>query len=150
MLADFCETAALAFRDRPLHDLLVRHSDAPESKKVKQRKIIDQFRTILVNPDYGEAIKGKTILVLDDFTTSGHSLETARRMLMQTGARTVICVAFAKYRADHAVTYITKDWDPFEPCPLTENDILVNYPRGTFNPEADQYFWENILTIYSN
>jgi len=150
LLASFCETAALVFRDRPLEDLLIRHEDAPESKAQHERNIHDQFRTIHVNPEHRNKIAGRRILVLDDFTTSGHSLETARRMLMQAGAKEVVCVAFGKYRASHARTIISKDWDPYKPCTLTGHDITVFHPNGTFNREADDYFWNNILAVYSN
>jgi hypothetical protein len=154
LLAAFSTYLTKSFRNRFIPDLLVRHRDAPESKSVpgNERKIIDQFRTIVVNDAYRSKIAhggGKTVLVLDDFTTSGSSLEVARRMLLQAGAKQVIGIAVAKYRQTHTFTRITRRWNPYEPCTLSADDIQVISKYGTANHHADHYFHSTIWPQYS-
>jgi len=149
-LQQLIETLARAFRDRSVPDLLVRHEEAPKSQyqRAEQRNIFDQFRTIQLNPKYQKTIRDKGVLVLDDFTTAGFSLETARRMLLQGGAERVVCVAIAKYRGEHSRTTISKSWDPFAPCTLAEDDVKVVSGYGTLNAAADEYFREGIWQFY--
>lgn len=148
LLEGYSREMARTFKDRFIPDLLVRHSDAPESKRQgDNRNIFDQFRTIRVNPEY--QIQGKTILVLDDFTTYGFSLETARRMLIQAGAKYVVGLGIAKFRNAQAVTRIRGSWDPYIPCTLQPGDIQVQLLPGAPNPAADQHFWNVIWPVYS-
>ncbi len=122
-------------------NLLVRHTDAPASKmQGADRDIYDQFRTIIVNPAEKEHIAGKQIIVLDDYTTTGNSLEVARRMLIQAGASRVTCIAMGKWRHDHVITRIAKDWNPYKPNGLKASDISVHVVRGTPHSAADQSF----------
>lgn len=149
LLQELLETLAPAFRDKFLPDLLIRHKDAPKSQyRGAERNIFDQFRTIQLNPEYARTIEGKGVLVLDDFTTSGFSLETARRMLLQGGAEGAVCVAIAKYRRTQSKTRISKSWDPFAPCNLAQDDVGVASGYGTLNPLADEYFRERIWRYY--
>lgn len=136
-------------KDRFFQDLLIRHQDAPKSQfQGAARNIFDQFRTIHVNPKYRDTIQDKTVLVLDDFTTAGYSLETARQMLLQAGASKVIGLAIAKFRLSHSVAQITQPWNPFEPCMLRQEDIKVLEISGSLNSLADQYFHEKIWKFY--
>jgi len=149
LLQHLLETLARAFRDKSVPDLLLRHEDAPKSQyRGAERNIFDQFRTIQLNPKYERTIRGKGVLVLDDFTTTGSSLETARRMLLQGGADRVVCVAIAKYRLEHSKTRISKSWDPFTPCTLEEDDVEVVLGHGRLNTRADEYFRERIWQFY--
>jgi len=149
LLQQLLETLAPAFRDKFLPDLLIRHKDAPKSQyRGAERNIFDQFRTIQLNPEYARTIEGKGVLVLDDFTTSGFSLETARRMLLQGGAEGAVCVAIAKYRRTHSRTRISRSWDPFAPYALTQDDVEVASGYGTLNPVADEHFRERIWRYY--
>lgn len=137
-------------RDRFIQDLLIRHTTAPKQQyQGDNRDIYNQFSTINVNGEYKAKIQNKTILVLDDFTTAGQSLETARHMLLQAGAKSVICLAIAKFRQIHTVAQITKSWNPFEPCTLTKEDIYIDVNYGASNSQADQYFHNNIWEYYS-
>lgn len=130
-------------------DLLIRHTDATEAKKQTDRNILDQLNTLLVNPDYSKRIKGKKLLVLDDFTTSGNSLETANRMLLEGGANRVIGLAIVKYRTNQNVSIIGKNWNPFEPENFSAKDVSTLTIRGTIHREADSYFYNNIWLIYA-
>lgn len=149
LLAEFSRLLAPLFRDNFVPDLLLRHRDAPESKRQgNARDIFDQFQTILVNPEYRNKIRGKTVLVLDDYTTAGFSLETARRMLIQAGAASIVSVAVAKFRNGQCQTIITKDWDPFVPCSLARSDMRTIQLPGSINIAADRYFKDEILPYY--
>jgi len=81
------------------HDLIVRHTDAPKSQHIKaaERKFGTQLSTIRLNkrphknlsehPNKTDLkIKNETILVVDDFCTSGRSSEAARLYLQAAGA----------------------------------------------------------------
>lgn len=154
LLKTFSSYLAKAFTQRFIPDLLIRHAEAPKSQFIPgdKRSIFNQFQTIMVNDAHQRRLKyksGKTILVLDDFTTSGCSLETARRMLLQAGAKQVVGMAVAKYRQTHTVTRITRDWNPYEPCTLTEEDIEVANQCGNANQVADAYFHDSIWSRYS-
>lgn len=138
-------------KDKFLQDLIVRHQNAPKSQfQGPARNIFDQFKTIHINPEYKSKIQGKTILVLDDFTTSGYSLETARNMLLQAGARKIICLAIAKYRNSYSVAQVTKEWNSFIPCTLEQEDVKTFELSGTINRRADEYFNNSIWNYYSH
>lgn len=97
---------AKCFRKRFIPDLLLRHTDAIESKR--NRDTVDhlnQLNTIRLNqhPEKspGNAYascpvkSGKTVLVVDDILSNGLSFEAARAFLKNAGAN-VICVSFLK------------------------------------------------------
>jgi HAD superfamily hydrolase (TIGR01549 family) len=138
------------FRDQFEKNLLVRHADAQKSQHAgSDRNIYEQFKTIHVNPEYKGKIEGKTVAVMDDFTTEGYSLETARRMLLEAGAEKVIGLAIAKYGKRGAFTRIEESWDPFSRCSLSEEDILVGAGYGDFNKKVDTHFRDEVWSMYS-
>ena len=151
ILSQYSDILKQTFNTSYLPDLLIRHTDAPESRRTPgpNRDIFEQFRTIQVNPSYKSKIKDASILVLDDFTTSGNSLETARRMLLNAQASNVVGLAVAKYRVKYKVTQINNSWDPFSPCTLSPADILFEEFSGNLNKQADQHFQNRILPEYS-
>lgn len=149
LLGEYLKWFSKLFREKFQDDLIVRHMTAPKSQYAgPQRNIFSQFRTIKINSDYKRKLKGKSVLVLDDFTTRGYSLETARRMLLQAGAKQVMCLAIAKFGSTHSVTRISTDWNPFEPCTLKENEIDVSDISRPMNKEADDYFKKRIWKSY--
>ena len=150
LLDAFSNVVDQTFNKRHVPDLLVRHRDAPESKRQgAARNIIDQLNSIHVNPKYKAKIRGKRILVLDDFTTAGYSFETARLMLMRAGAKRVTCVAIAKYRASHVVATIERDWNPFGPVTFGPDMLKMTEHYAQVHSAADQYFRTKIWPIYS-
>jgi hypothetical protein len=150
LLQQFSRNLSLIFRERFIPDLLIRHQNAAESKtQGKNRNIFEQFRTIHVNSTHRNKVVGKRVLILDDFTTAGYSLETARRMLLQGGAQKVTCIAIAKFRQRNVGTHITHQWDPFQPCTLTEHDIETFEISGIINTPSDDYFKNHIWAVYT-
>lgn len=150
VLATFSADFPKFFKQKQMPQLLVRHTDSADSRLTPgaKRDIYEQFRTIHVNPEYERTIREKSILVLDDFTTSGCSFETARRMLLQAGARRVVGLAIAKWGMDYTVTRISRGWNPFEPCDLDKSEITTFRLNGSLNNQADEYFHEKIWLIY--
>ena len=48
-----------------------------------------------------ELIKDRNILLLDDLITRGNSFESSKELLLEKGAKSVICIALAKTSFDH-------------------------------------------------
>lgn len=146
ILAQFSHILEKIQKNKFLPDLLIRHTTTSASHATSgaTRDIYQQLSTIKLNDSYQSRIKEKRILVLDDFTTSGNSLETARLMLLNGGAQSVIGLAFAKYRNTHNVATINGHWDSFSPFQLKPNQISVSQLSGKFNSSADDYF-KNVI-----
>ena len=127
---------------RYLPSLLIRHTDTTPSHTVSgaNRDIYQQLSTVHLNPEYKKRLKGKRVFVLDDFTTSGNSLETARVMLLQGGAASVVGLAFAKWRTTYNIASINDTWNPYAPFPLSPAQVTITQHTGMLNPPADQYF----------
>lgn len=103
--------ASGSLRAKYLEDYIFRHQDAPKSQTLRnsgqQPSVLDQLSTIHLRADpkkTGEAggryrnapnVKGKTLLVVDDICTQGHSLEAARAFAEAAGAK-VVCICWLK------------------------------------------------------
>ncbi len=103
--------ASGSLRARYLEDYILRHQDAPKSQTLRnsgqQPSALNQLGSIRLRPDplkTGDVggryknrpnVKGKTLLVVDDICTQGHSLETARAFAEAAGAN-VICLCWLK------------------------------------------------------
>ncbi len=150
VLATFSENFPKFFRQSRMPQLLLRHTGSVDSRLTPgaNRDIYEQFRTVHVNPEYERTIREKSILVLDDFTTSGCSFETARRMLLQAGARRVVGLAIAKWGMGYTITTISRGWNPFVPCDLDRREITIARLNGSLNSQADEYFHEKIWMKY--
>ena len=147
-LRSLSSLAGRLFRRRFVDDILVRHATAPKSQyQGADRNIFDQFRTIHVNPDRSSSIEGKAILVIDDFTTHGYSLETARQMLVQAGARRVVTIAMAKFRTKQTVTSIREEWDAYAPFPFDAGVIKRREISGSLRRSSDDHFWNKVYTV---
>ena len=85
--------------------LLVRTRDVPSLRSIPgaerrnnfARLWGQQIRSLQVNRD-SASLSNKRVLVLDDFTTTGISLEAARHLLHQHGVAQVIGLAIGKFR----------------------------------------------------
>ncbi|WP_299854675.1 phosphoribosyltransferase family protein [uncultured Roseobacter sp.] len=103
--------ASGSLRARYLQDYVHRHQDAPKSQALRnsgqQPSAYNQLATVHLRTDplkTGEVggryksrpnVKGKTLLIVDDICTQGHSLETARAFAEAAGAN-VICLCWLK------------------------------------------------------
>lgn len=125
-LAPFVANAARLFHTRYVDDLLVRHTDALDSGQTRagggQVGFGNQMNTVHLNPVHRQRIRGKRVVVVDDFETEGNSLECARNLLLQAGAAGVTCVSIGKYRMRgqglaRNVFAPTEgySWDPYAP-----------------------------------
>ena len=73
---------------------LVRRTAIPKLARGGARTIERHLRTIVVqNP---EVIRGREVLLLDDVSTSGRSLEACTQLLREAGAAAVKCAVLGK------------------------------------------------------
>ncbi|MFJ5882597.1 hypothetical protein [Kitasatospora cineracea] len=108
-LAEFLEVAKVMTGGYYKGDLLVRAAQATDTSVARATgrhdtvSIATQATTVHLNPKYQRTVKGKTVIVFDDFTTEGMSLDWARNLLTKAGARQVIGVTIGKYRKPYTV-----------------------------------------------
>jgi Phosphoribosyl transferase domain len=119
------------FRTPAIPDLLIRHKSAVKSQKARVQggsvDISNQLNTIHLNktPHKSEDSvyarsplkQGKTVLLIDDICTQGHSLVAGKEFIQQTGA-SVICVSWLKTINTDIQTvkpFKEKSFDPFKP-----------------------------------
>ena len=73
---------------------LVRHTKIAKLAAGGDRSLTVHLKSIRV--ENARLIKGRSVLLLDDVTTSGHSLLACRRLLLDAGAADVDCVALGQ------------------------------------------------------
>jgi hypothetical protein len=118
-------------------DLLVRGAQARDTSRIRAEankrhehavvSFTEQTNSVYVNAARRTLIQGKTVIVCDDFTTSGMSLEWARNLLLAAGAGEVILLTIGKYSSRHTVYCAVRDGliDPFH---------LTSYEEDMFEP----------------
>ena len=144
------EAFGKCFRIEYLSDLIVRHTTSIKSQTARNKNIeighANQLNTIHINhcpiknlgrgkgqPYKNFSLEGKTILVVDDITTRGFSLEAARVYLKKAGAKRVILLSWLKtintdYSRIRSLT--NNNFDPLSPCRFPHNavDRVREYP----------------------
>lgn len=146
---EFVKLIDILFKNKFMNNLIVRHTTTRQSKR-GNRSIKDQLSTIKLGDTYKSQIRGQTILVIDDFTTSGTSLDAARNLLYMAGATKVICLALAKYRNTHKVYDVVGQWDPFDIFRSEKHRITKREVKGRRNTAADNYFYNKIYDHYKH
>lgn len=86
-------------------------------------------------------IKDRNVIVFDDFTTTGMSLEWARQLLDNAGAKKIILMTVGKYpkggNYSHRVYKLpTKEFSPYELQNLTDNLLIHQERRFDVNNNA--------------
>ncbi|MFE4514729.1 hypothetical protein ACFRMQ_11135 [Kitasatospora sp. NPDC056783] len=149
-IGEFLERAKVVVGSHYKPDLLERVAQAPdtslerwkarEGRPAQDVSIATQARTVRVNPKYRGKLDGATVIVFDDFTTAGMSLDWARTLLTEAGAGQVIALTIGKYRKPHT-HYIPRPGtsiDPFEANDVTAAhfDQVQADADCTIGPEA--------------
>jgi phosphoribosylpyrophosphate synthetase len=136
-LGQFLQQAKVMTGSYYEEDLLERVLPAPDTSLERWRasrgqptadiSIAAQARTVRVNPDYRKKLLGKTVIVFDDFTTEGKSLEWARTLLTSAGATQVIALTIGKYPSAHTAYQLRSgtEIDPFTINDLTAEHFLT-------------------------
>lgn len=122
VLQKFLEPAAKVFHGYFKEDLLIRGRQGLDTSKERAEgrrqnvTFANQTNTVYLNPAYQRKIKGNPVVVFDDFTTSGMSLEWARNLLESAGASHIILLTIGKYKYTHTiyVPHLSKMVSPFE------------------------------------
>jgi hypothetical protein len=78
---------------------ITRHTMNPDQRK--KDGCNSQFKTVIINPYYRNKLKGKTVCIIDDFSTWGTSCETTRLLLEGVGVKKVIFIALGKFGNDY-------------------------------------------------
>jgi histidinol phosphatase-like enzyme len=126
--------------------LIIRHVNARSSRRTNDRTLENQINSIHLDPTKQKYIQGNHIIVLDDFTTSGTSLEAAKLLLQQGGARRVTLMAFGKFRPSHVVYTLINPIDPYQPVTITDSDYLMSEHYST--NDTDLYFRNHIRPYF--
>ncbi|MFF6639617.1 hypothetical protein ACFY83_20585 [Streptomyces althioticus] len=157
-LAGFLTNAKVMVGSYYREDLLERVAQAPDTSLERWRRtagqgstadisIAAQARTVRVNPKYRGKLTGKTVIVFDDFTTEGKSIEWARILLSKAGAAQVIALTVGKYGSRHTNYGLRPPtWrdstsrhpsitiDPYTINNLTATDFVSAVFSGTYGP----------------
>ncbi|MFE9933464.1 hypothetical protein [Streptomyces sp. NPDC005533] len=154
-LAEFLEPAKVMVGSYYKGDLLVRASKATDTSLARATgrhdtvSIATQANTVHLNPKYRSTVRGKTVIVFDDFTTEGMSLDWARNLLTKAGARQVIGVTIGKYRKPY--TLFTPrpgvTISAFAPNALTSADFTTEYLSPGFGTGPGDLLRETMSKI---
>jgi len=126
---DVLTLAGEVFRARYLPDLVVRHTTAASNRATRvsgEAPLPEtQLNTIHLTSlplfkapkRYKNAVKlkGKTVLVFDDFTTRGYSFEAVRAYLAASGANAILVSWLKTINSDYTVLTMRESIRPFEP-----------------------------------
>ena len=76
--------------------LLKRIKNLPKKSLGGLRSFKIEYESLIINELWRKKIKDRIILLIDDVITSGTSMETCQNILLQAGARRVICLALGR------------------------------------------------------
>lgn len=144
VLQRFLEPAAKVFHGYFKEDILVRAAQGIDTSLERARgrrhnvKFTNQTNTVHLNRAYASKIAGHNVIVFDDFTTSGMSLEWARNLLANAGAKTIILLTIGKYKTTHTIYTPTSAGliRPFELNDYDVSDFETHEAMMSRNPAA--------------
>lgn len=146
MLEDFMENVAKLFHGYYKSDIMIRAVQAKDTSleryngRHENATLAQQSNTVHLNLEYKKKIQKHTVVVFDDFTTDGNSLEWARNLLLSGGAERVILITMGKYGKYHTI-YSPKNKDVISPYELREYDISKQFnqksERMNYYPDVE-------------
>ncbi|GHG14028.1 hypothetical protein ACFFSH_31280 [Streptomyces filamentosus] len=148
-LAGFLTNAKVMVGSYYREDLLERVAQAPDTSWERAKKnwgpastadisIGAQARTVRINPQYKGKLKGKTVIVFDDFTTEGKSIEWARTLLTSAKAEQVIALTIGKYRASRHTAYQLRPGTTIDPFQASSHLAATNFVTTSVTGAAGQ------------
>lgn len=150
ILEEFLKPVAKFFRGNYKEDLIVRAVESLDSSEEKFRakqegrqskaSFQTQTNSVHLNPAYRGSIEGKPVVVVDDFTSSGRSLDWARNLLVSAGASPVVLLTIGRFgrRPPHTHTLYT---------PLGSG-VVVPFELKEYN--APKQFRRNYVQLSQN
>lgn len=159
-LSGYLDKAAAIVHGHYRENLLIRAIDAPDTSLLRVRarqsgvladiSIATQATTVHLGPSYQGKLDGKTVIVFDDFTTRGMSLEWARLLLKTGGAKRTVMLTVGKYGRTHT-SFDLQDGAHFDPfalnADLTTADFSWTQQNIRIDDSASPYF-EHALSSY--
>jgi hypoxanthine phosphoribosyltransferase len=111
VLGEFIKVAVKVFHGYFIDNLLFRAEQGIDTslERVKARResriarVTFANQTDTVHVAYRGSLAGRTVVVFDDFTTTGRSLEWARNLLYAAGAERVVLVTIGKYSGPYMI-----------------------------------------------
>ncbi|MCP3013839.1 phosphoribosyltransferase [Nocardiopsis dassonvillei] len=164
-LSAYLQPASHLFRNYYRDDLLIRALKAPDTslERVRARRegrtaqvsIATQANTVHIGADYNgrKKLAGKTVIVADDFTTRGMSLDWARTLFTRAGAQRVILLTVGKYGgASHTIYTPRVSVTPYESNSLKAEEFTENTVPLEHSSSAEPQMRSRIneLISYSN
>lgn len=145
-LEHFKELARTTFKVITSEPLFIRHKQAIKRSNIwdPNQRINDgcenQFETMCINPYYKKKLSGKTVGVIDDFTSYGTSAETVRALLEKAGVAKIVFITLGKFgKPYYRYNYEIKG-DIFTPAYTATREGKPVHIDGAINQESDNAF----------
>lgn len=145
-------------------DLIVRHSQAPKSQDIRSasRLFAPQIDTLRLNrrphrngkatPNKSDLkLAGKRVLVVDDFITSGHSMDTARALIEAAGGEAILFAWLKTVNTPFVHMKPDPHLSPYEVNSVVAEPSSVSYPYESqvVDPKAPAEL-DGLLSAYAN
>lgn len=145
-LRAYLDPAAKLFHGYYREDLIIRAMEAPDTSLLRWRarhegttadiSIATQATTVCLGSNYRGKLRGKTVVVFDDFTTRGMSLEWARTLLTAVGVKHIVLLTVGKYGSLHT-HYSLRPEFKFDPYALNTHLRSADFDATTLRPRSD-------------
>ncbi len=143
IIFNFVDLARTTFsrKRRPQNPMFIRHTRtaARHSTGGNREDPESQILSIHLHPDYKNSVRGATVAVLDDYTTTGVSFSVASAFLRKAGATKVLAVAMGKFPRSSFIWDIELLNSPFSPVKNYRIRQQVAQ-HGTIAPASSEAF----------